>query len=100
MKKIEFDINVIALVALTDAGKEALTFFLKRFPHGAPDDLKLAGGKMLQKPLWQIMHIFGNSFGAGKGSLFVGDTIQIAVPNDGSCRYIEETDISEFVRTL
>lgn len=100
MEKIEFGINDMVQVILTDEGKGILKHFLKRFCGEPPYDLLPDDQEVLRVPLWQIFLIFGNSFASGKEPLFVRNRIQIEIPNDGSCRYIEETDISEFVRTL
>lgn len=95
MKKIEFGINDMAQVILTDEGREVREFFLQRFLGNIPGDLKLDKPSTLRVPLWQVMLIFGGSFGKDKGSLFVGDRIQIEVPDDGSCVYIEENSIHD-----
>ena len=101
MKKIEFSISDMAQVVLTDEGKKALKHFSTRYPHGAPDDLKSDDQGVLRQPLWLVMHIFGSSFEASMESLFVNSRIQIEIPDDNSCLYIEEDNLGEYLqRTL
>ena len=82
MKEIKFDVNNMAQVELTEDGKKTLEHFLKRFVGEGPDDLKLDGQGILRRPFWQIMVIFGSSFGLGRGLIFVNNQIQVEVPND------------------
>ncbi len=100
MKKIEFSSNDIAQVTLTNDGMRVWENFQKRYLHGTPSDLKLNDRGTQRIPFWQMMLIFGSHFSMDKDPVFVRNRIQIEIPDDGSCCYIEETDISEFVRTL
>ena len=97
MRKIGLDVNITVQTILTNDGKEVYKNFTKRFREGIPHELKLDSRGTLRTTLWKLMLIFGNSFAMERDPLFIGNRIDLEIPDNKSLVYTEEKPFDEFI---